>query len=574
MARSQSTLLLWICATVLAAQDLPTDRSIAWQDLVSDIEDHNFEMVNVLEHGLDTLGLDNSDRFRDLQEMYPDSVQYYFPSGTYRFEETIVLNSHTSLLGDGRATILQFEQMDSDLIRIRGTVLSDRRYRFHDALQRGDSLLILEAEQDFSQVQSQYLWVNNNDLDKVHNDWAINSTGQILELDSVNGDSLWIAYPLRRDYDTTELILREVRPAENVQIRCLSLQNNSPSSSQRRNIDLRWAVRCKISGVHSERCNFAHVALSFSHGCLVQKSHMVDGHDYGGGGRAYGVVLQMGSGQNHIYDNVLEHLRHSILLQAGANGNVIAYNYSFDPFWEQAGLPDDSAGELVLHGNWPYLNLFESNLIQNIVIDDSHGRNGPHNTFFRNRAEGFGIFMNFNPPSDGQNFVGNEVTSTEFLKGLYFLQGEDHFEWGNSVQGDITPSGTDSLLTASLYLDKQPMEYVHAQLSWPSLGLESESPEKTIPAKLRFDQGVDPCEDFLSSTYQGSRQSYRLFPNPTTGRSQLDGYDGSWSLSGWEGTLIALGAGSDINLSELPPGIYFLRLLNQHGAPSLRIVLQ
>jgi hypothetical protein len=55
---------------------------------------------------------------------------------------------------------------------------------------------------------------------------------------------------------------------------------------------------------------------------------------------------------------------------------------------------------MVLHGNYPFANLFEGNINQNTVIDNSHGKNGPYNTFFRNRSELWGVVMNNSPATD------------------------------------------------------------------------------------------------------------------------------------------------------------------------------
>ncbi|MBK6996924.1 MAG: hypothetical protein IPH31_19135 [Lewinellaceae bacterium] len=38
-----------------------------------------------------------------------------------------------------------------------------------------------------------------------------------------------------------------------------------------------------------------------------------------------------------------------MLLQSGSNGNVLGYNFSTDPYWEE--FPNDAAGDIVLHGN-------------------------------------------------------------------------------------------------------------------------------------------------------------------------------------------------------------------------------
>jgi hypothetical protein len=95
----------------------------------------------------------------------------------------------------------------------------------------------------------------------------------------------------------------------------------------------------------------------------------------GGGGKGYGIMVQNTSGDCLIENNIFRHLRHSMILQAGSNGNVFGYNYSIDPYWTEVSLPSNAAGDIVLHGNYVYANLFEGNLGQQIVIDDSHGIN-------------------------------------------------------------------------------------------------------------------------------------------------------------------------------------------------------
>ena len=82
--------------------------------------------------------------------------------------------------------------------------------------------------------------------------------------------------------------------------------------------------------------------------------------------------------------------------------------------------------------------------------------NGPLNTFFRNRAESYGIYMSDRAASN-QNFVGNEVF-TESLSLLfnpsgYRLVGGGHFEYGNRLSGTrVQPPGTTNLTDCSYYL--------------------------------------------------------------------------------------------------------------------------
>lgn len=102
-------------------------------------------------------------------------------------------------------------------------------------------------------------------------------------------------------------------------------------------------------------------------------------------------MIQFTSNECLVQNNVFDYLRHAMILQAGANANVFAYNYSFNPFWTST--PSNSAGDMVLHGNYPYLNLFEQNQGENIIIDNSHGPNGPFNTFLEIAHPLMGSFL-------------------------------------------------------------------------------------------------------------------------------------------------------------------------------------
>ena len=236
----------------------------------------------------------------------------------------------------------------------------------------------------------------------------------------------------------------------NAGVHCLGIKRLDTTASQTSNILFQNAVACHVRGVRSEGCNFGHITLNRSAGCIIKRNHIFKGNGYGGGGKAYGIVLQQSSTHNTIVDNTLQRLRHSVLLQSGANKNAIFANYSYDPYWEDVSLPADAAGDLVLHGNYPFGNVFEFNVAQQAVIDDSHGKNGPFNIFHRNLLQGYGIFMSAPNGSDSQVFTGNDITNTSFLKGQYLLQDKGHFQYGNRVKGNVRPSGTGTALQKSV----------------------------------------------------------------------------------------------------------------------------
>ena len=123
------------------------------------------------------------------------------------------------------------------------------------------------------------------------------------------------------------------------------------------------------------------------------------------------------------------------------------------------------------------------------MIDDSHGINGPYNTFFRNRADLYGIFMNSNPASNNQNIVGNEVTSNAPLQGMYTLAGNGHFTFGNNIKGTIMPNGTSPLNDTSYYKKNVP-GFFNSYSVYPSIGIPNTISSGTIPAKQRQTEGT------------------------------------------------------------------------------------
>jgi len=206
-----------------------------------------------------------------------------------------------------------------------------------------------------------------------------------------------------------------------------------------------------------------------------------------------------------------------MIVQVGANGNVLAYNYSLDPFW--TSIPNNAAGDMVLHGNYPYSNLFEQNVCQNIIIDNSHGPNGPYNTFFRNRAESYGIFFS-STNSPAQNFLGNDIPNTNIPFSLvnYTIQGSDHFIHGNNNKGTIDPIGTEVLPDISYAYTTRPTFIPLDQ--WAGIGTPNVMGATDIPALTNFDLGYffgNSCGYIIDGIEDDKlNKAIQIFPNPAT----------------------------------------------------------
>lgn len=501
----------------------------------------------------------------------------YIPAGNYLFNATIHINRDSIVLkGDGSATKLLFD-LDGKAwhcIDISGSVTATI-VDIPGHLNKGDS--ILNTANNSAYKAGDYIHLYSNDSNIIYSPWAYRTTGQIARVTRVQGNGVFIDAALRRNYaDSFDTQTRTLLPATGVGIECLYIERKDSSVQQTNNINIEFSAYCWVTGVESNISNFAHVAISRSTHIEVRGCYFHHGHSYGRAGKAYGTLVQFTSGDCLIANNIFEHLRHSMLVQLGANGNVFAHNYSFDTYWEEPSLPANAAGDIVCHGDYPYMNLFEGNIAQNIVVDDSHGINGQFNTFFRNRAELYGIFMSNSPASDSVNFVGNEVTNTSSpTVGLYFLNGAGHFEHGNNVKTVITPNGTNNLPERSLYSDSIP-GYWPGNEGYPSIGSPTAYNQGAIAAKLRAQNNqMTDCEKnpkYVSvSLIKAEQVDIVISPNPFINTLTINTKENvTYRLYNITGQIVLSGtvnAGmSNINCSNIMPGVYILEMTNNSGA--------
>jgi hypothetical protein len=341
-------------------------------------------------------------------------------------------------------------------------------------------------------------------------------------------------------YDSSELpTLQAYEMVYAAGLACLTINRLDTTASQTSNILLHNAKACFIKAVISNHCHFAHITLNNSKDNIIKRCHLSNGHDHGSGGKAYGVVLQQGSAHNSVFDNVLYRLRHGVLLQSGANHNVITANYSYEPYWTGTALPSDAAGDIVLHGNFPFSNLIELNMAEQIVLDDSHGKNGPFNIFHRNHLNGYGIVMSVANGSDSQVFTGNEIVNENFPKGLFVIQDTGHFMFGNKIKTEINPQNTGTNLEKFIALRSYRGEELRRTFyqsnpylfkSWiPPFGEPFNQKGKSIYA---FDNknSAPLCLEFTDSFWVANIEEINqnkpikliAYPNPSEGEFRLN----------------------------------------------------
>lgn len=500
-------LLLLFCHTHLFSNILSEERNTNWYDAGVQTDLPVFpNTINFLDEGGQHDGTtDNSALLNSIIKNATPGTTIFFPKGIYSFKQSINISQDSIIIkGEGEETKFIFNLNGSvrNLINIHGKQLpTDYAIRYSISSQQ--KFIITENTNDLQ--NDDWLFLISDDQHLMFSDWAYRRGGQIIQIERLSEDTIFFKSEIRRDYlKENSPRFKKIIPRKYVGIEHIYIEREDLVNQQATNIDLNKAVNSWIVGIESKNTIFSHVTLSYSSNIKVHGNYFHLSLDYGSGGRGYGVTLQFASGECLIENNTFRRLRHSILLQSGTNGNVIAYNYSEDPYWTGVILPSGSAGDLVLHGNYPYNNLFEGNIVQNIVIDDSHGQNGPFNTFFRNKALNYGLIIN---PKSGNstNIIGNDITSNEFLKGIYMINGSNNFEYGNRVNraNNIKPSGTNDLTTLSLYLCETPTWWDNSP--WPNIGIPYDFKALNIPAYKRMGEQ-------LKTFYNASTRLKAQFP--------------------------------------------------------------
>lgn len=501
--------------TSVMAQIIPAERTTNWKLAgLSEVITMPTQQVDITHFGGvgDGTTLNDSAFSVAKASLNGNAGVIYFPAGTFKFAHAITLTDSVVLKGAGAsASKIKFDLGGAgDCITITGSITSAIDTLAADGKKDSTSIVLQNGQ---GVTVGDYLMISFDDQALLYSSWAYGTVAQVVKVIAKNGNRLQLASPLRIDY-TTALHARIaiIRPAKHVGIECLSLERLDQTVDQTDMILFNYAVNCWVRNIESYKCNFGHIVLNYSSNVEIYGSFFAEAFAYGGNGQGYGVVLQQASGECLIHNNIFKHLRHSMLIQSGANGNVFAYNYSRENYWSQ--FPSNTAGDIVLHGNYPFMNLFEGNIVQNLVIDNSHGANGPYNTLFRNRSELYGFYMSATT-SDYQNIVGTEIVNTSL--GQYILQGSNNFEYSNNHKGIIKPSGTDLLSDTSYYLIEKPLYLLNKTL--PIIGYPSVFNTGTNPAKDRWNNGIYVGCDSLFITFKPivtTTKAELIYPNPTT----------------------------------------------------------
>ena len=488
---------------------IPEERRVDWTPgIAGGIPDYPVG-ASVRDHGAAGDGTaDDTAAFLAAIAAAPAGTAVLIPQGTYRLTDELIIDKGIVLRGEGAArSMLAFSVGGGDLIVLQGSA-SGAAIAVTGGLARGSTVLeladasgiaagdVLEMEQDNDPAV-----FDPNAQELAYGSWQDNHTGQMLPVQSVAGNTVTLGRPLHYTYNPAmnpRVYRRTWVKRGGIEYLKISRE---PTDTWGNNVRLKYAHECWVRSVWSELGAKTHVVLDRSFAAEVRQSYFNDCTIDGDGGAGYGVSIGRHATDCLVEDNIFRQLRHSMIVQLGANANVFGYNYSREPDRSDVS-PTRPAPDLCVHGSYGYMNLFEGNTVQFGQIDNVWGRNGP-TTIFRNRFEkllepgdysAYHLKIRENNPT--HNLVGNELGTADpnSHASTPLVIESDHagtqLVHGNYVYQDPTqqpqwdPALSNHTIAASYYRSSKPAFF--GSKPWPIIGGDLAPTTEIIPAQERW----------------------------------------------------------------------------------------
>ncbi len=339
---------------------------------------------------------------------------------------------------------------------------------------------------DYLEIQQENDPVLMYTEDRWNESWAANAVGQLFKVTGKSGNRIDLDRPVFYGFNPSlDPEVRAVGLIEDVGIEDLYIERLDASDGS--SILIKNAALCWVKNIESNMTFRSHVDIQRGIDCEVRGSYFHHSHDYGGGGHAYGVDLATHTTSVLVENNALNFLRHALLIQLGATGNVFGYNYSTAPYWSNSNtnIPPD----ISMHGHFPNMNLFEGNIVVEATFSDHWGPVGPGNTMFRNRVTTSDIWLRDH--SHRQNIIANELTGNG-ANVLIDPTVNNTWSHSNNENGTIRTTATVPI-PASLYLDSKP-DFLTGY-PFPAFGHDVTLGANRIPAQDRFEENGELCGD-------------------------------------------------------------------------------
>lgn len=401
----------------------------------------------------------------------------YFPTGIYSFKTSLLVNNKSDLWfdGDGRSnTIFRIDAPASANAEIsfRGNT-SGSPIAVQGSPVAGDNVITVADASTLNVGDLIQLYADAAPLAQGGLAFVTHVYGQMCTVVAKSGNTLTLDMKLLLDYPASYTpLVQRYSQIKNIKVSNLLISRvNEPVNQDVSNLEFANAYNCNVVRVESNFSQRHHIYFQNAKDCVIESNYVHDCFIPTTGGYGYGYGL-VGSTGCRISHNKSTRLRHHIILQIGANHNVVSYN-SIEVCYDY--------NDMALHAAYAYMNLFEGNMLTESYADTSKDGSttvepttGPGNTWFRNYATG--KVGSIQSATTRQNIIGNDLGTIASIGADHYL-GANNVAGVNNAYGTPWPGGTinwgvfptNVILPASLYLTNRPVFFA-SSTPWPVFG--------------------------------------------------------------------------------------------------------
>jgi hypothetical protein len=526
-----------------AANPIPAGRTVQWAPGLSARGGipNRTDIVNVKDLPYGAKGDGTTDDAQAIQSALDAATAQqvvYLPAATYLINATLNMNTaNVSIRGDGpSSTILKYTGTSSAIqatpfltnwspqIAITSSVTQGAtQLTLADAtkVSVGDLLVISQTNPAYATLDGEdglLTWAGAPAASGGSTNDTNRGMMQVDKVTAVSGNDVTLERPLYLTFPAANMpVVSQMTPTYGIGIENLQIMRTGAGGDES-TIDMETVAESWVMNVASINqtgtANYAHVYFESAYACEVRKSWF-QGGGVNTSGLDYGVYVVNNGSENLVEDNVFVGMRHSLIIAAGASGNVYGYNYTTGNH-ESDSPATWVAEDAASHGGETYMNLWEGNVVGQIAFDFTHGGNA-YNTAYRNWSLGYSTAVsspltnheavNLQNDTYDANIVANVLGRASDSDSASFqaLTTKDDdgspvtvtgpFEQGNvDLESGMTTwvSGPvalpPSLYYGTPYLPPKPAWW--GALSWPPIGPDLSTKNGQIPAMVRYSAGT------------------------------------------------------------------------------------
>lgn len=203
--------------------------------------------------------------------------------------------------------------------------------------------------------------------------------GQIVTVTEVQGNRVSIAPALYGAYTHAPIAVPFHMAAVGAGVEDLQVRANNTGYVS--NFTMALCAQCWIKGVESNYADGDHVSVQWGYRDTIRDSYFSNAYLHVPGERESDIQLALKTSATLVENNIIERTHTAVMLEWGAAGNVIAYNFSTGEF--DSGAPRVVIGGVDYHGAHPQYNLIEGNVLTTLYADSVWGSSSD-TTAFRN----------------------------------------------------------------------------------------------------------------------------------------------------------------------------------------------